>query len=86
MNSLAITPPSGSMFMTIADCLNLFTKPGSENIDSQREREQSTIITNVKNFYILNFKEKYIYKDFIKYLLMKVIFCFIYTIMNKLVL
>lgn len=39
MNSLAITPPSGSMFMTIADCLNLFTKPGSENIDSQRERE-----------------------------------------------
>lgn len=39
INSFAITPPSGSMFvMTVADCLNMFTKPGSENTDSQRER------------------------------------------------
>lgn len=46
MNSLAITPPSGSMFMTIADCLNMFTKPGSENIDSQRERERAKYNNN----------------------------------------
>lgn len=65
----------------------MFTKPGSENTDSQREREQAKYNNkNVKKIYILNFKEKYIYKDFIKYLFMKVIFCFIYTIMNKLVL